>query len=85
MRHWPGVGHGGEPCWCGKFHPSTSSPLPEITCPNCWHEFDDSDDYGHGEDIGELACGECGRAFYARRLSYYVTETIERRRGLPEL
>lgn len=51
-----------------------------ITCPHCGHEFDDSDDYGTGEDVGELACGECGKAFYARRLFFYRTETLEERR-----
>ena len=56
----------------------------EIVCPHCGHEFSDSWDYGSGEDIGELACGECDKAFYARRniSTTYSSELLKARRGL---
>lgn len=58
----------------------------EIVCPHCDHEFQNSWQYGVGEDegLGEFACGECGRAFYARRniVVSYSSETLASRRGL---
>lgn len=55
----------------------------EITCPHCEHEFSDSWEYGHREDIGEVQCGECSKCFYARRniCVSYTTETLQARRA----
>lgn len=55
----------------------------EIVCPHCGHEFSDSSEYGRGEDVGELECGECGKAFYARRniTVDYTSTTLEARRA----
>lgn len=55
----------------------------EIVCPHCMHTFEDSSQYGSGEDIGELQCGDCDATFYARRnvAVSYTTQTLEARRG----
>lgn len=55
----------------------------EIVCPHCGHEFSDSAEYGRGEDVGELECGECEKAFFARRniTVDYTSMTLEARRG----
>lgn len=39
----------------------------EIVCPFCGNEFSDSFEYGEGEDIGLIECGECEKEFYATR------------------
>jgi hypothetical protein len=54
-----------------------------IVCPHCDHVLGDSWEYGDGEDVGEVECGDCEKPFYARRIIRvtYASETIEKRRG----
>ncbi len=56
----------------------------EIVCPHCGQVFTDSWEYGNQEDIGEVECGECDKAFYVRReidISY-TSEKLDERRGV---